>query len=128
MEQKAKIVCLCGSTRFHDAYVEANFQESMAGNIVLSCGVFGHTIHSDRPMTTHQKAQFDILHRRKILLADEILVINVDGYIGDSTRLEIEFAEAKGKFVRYWESFYPRTAMDDVNELRKERRDSEVDQ
>ena len=103
-----KIVCLCGSTRFYEAFMRANYEETMAGNIVLSVGFFMH-----RPDATHgeafgctpeQKIKLDELHKQKIELADEVLVLNVGGYIGESTRSEIEHAERIGKPVRYLEA------------------------
>ena len=45
----------------------------------------------------------DDMHKRKIDMADEIFVINVGGYIGESTRSEIKYAQATGKPVRYLE-------------------------
>lgn len=99
---RPKIVCLCGSTRFHNEYVEANFRETMAGNIVLSSGVFGHTIHKDKVITDADKTRLDELHKHKIDMADEILVINPGGYIGDSTANEIRYAQALNKHIRYW--------------------------
>ena len=93
------IVCLCGSTRFKDAFIEAMKFETLAGKIVLSVGLFGHLegLDMDGPI----KEMLDELHLRKIDLANEILVLNVDGYIGKSTRKEIEYAIATGKAVKY---------------------------
>jgi len=48
------------------------------------------------------KQRLDTLHLRKIDLADEILVLNQDGYIGESTRREIDYAASLGKPVRFW--------------------------
>lgn len=105
---KPTVVCLCGSTRFHKKFVEANFRETMAGNIVLSVGFFPHSakeIHGeDIGITPEQKEMLDELHKRKIDMADEILVINVGGYIGESTRSEIEYTVGLGKRIRYEES------------------------
>lgn len=101
------IVCLCGSTRFYDAFQRANFKETMEGRIVLSVGCYFHSgeqAHGEKVgITERQKAELDELHLRKIDLADEILVLNVGGYIGDSTRREIEYARKLGKPVRYLE-------------------------
>lgn len=102
------IVCLCGSTRFSEAYQKANLLETLAGNIVLTIGA---DMKSDNELFASMsdeelaatKQRLDELHLQKIQLADSILVLNVDGYIGDSTRREIEFAMKAGKLVRYWE-------------------------
>lgn len=103
--QRPKVVCLCGSTRFFDAFSEANLKETRAGNIVLSVGC--HT-HSDSDLgisqDSEEKKKLDELHLRKIDLADEVLILNVGGYIGESTRRELEYATKKGRTVRYLEA------------------------
>ena len=74
------IVCLCGSTRFYAAFQEANYRETMAGRIVLSVGFYPHaqaTAHGEeKGCTPEQKVALDELHKRKIDLADEVLVLN----------------------------------------------------
>lgn len=96
------IVCLCGSTRFMEAFQEANLRRTLAGYIVLSVGCDTKS-DSELKITDEQKHALDELHKRKIDLADEILVLNVGGYIGESTRSEIEYAKSKGKKVFYLE-------------------------
>jgi len=107
-EKKPIVVCLCGSTRFKEAFDEANYQETMAGRIVLSVGFYMHAAgnkHGDGVgATPEQKEALDILHKRKIDLADEVLVLNVGGYIGSSTRSEINHAMMRGKPVRFLET------------------------
>ena len=102
------IVCLCGSTRFKDAFDEANYQETMQGRIVLSVGFMMHASGNrhgeDVGATPEQKIALDELHKRKIDLADEVLILNVGGYIGNSTRSELDYAIAQGKIVRYLET------------------------
>lgn len=104
---KPKVVCLCGSTRFKDAFDEANYLETMAGRIVLSVGFFMHASGNRHGQevgaTPEQKIALDELHKRKIDLADEVYVLNVAGYIGESTRSEINYAESLGKPIRYLE-------------------------
>lgn len=95
------IVCLCGSTRFARQFVEQNERLTLEGKIVLSVGSFGHL--RAEPYTEGQKAALDALHLRKIDLADRVLVLNVGGYIGESTRREVEYALAAGKPVDYLE-------------------------
>ena len=79
----------------------------MAGKIVLSVGFYPHAqdeMHGeDVGVTPEQKAALDILHLRKLDLADEVLVLNVGGYIGESTRREMQYATLKGKHVRFLE-------------------------
>ena len=101
------IVCLCGSTRFKDAFDDANYHETMGGKIVLSVGFFMHASGNrhgqDVGATPEQKVALDELHLRKIDLADEVLILNVGGYIGESTRNELNYAINKGKKIRYLE-------------------------
>lgn len=106
--RKPKIVCLCGSTRFMEAFQAANLQETLEGNIVLSVGC---NTKSDadlfRGMGESEmrtlKAKLDELHKRKIDLADEVLILNVGQYVGDSTQDEIDYARRLGKVLRYLE-------------------------
>lgn len=95
------IVCLCGSTRFREAYEQAQREETLAGKIVLTVGLLGH--HEGLDMNGPIKKRLDELHLHKIDLASEILVLNVGGYIGESTRREIEYARQSGKLIRYLE-------------------------
>jgi hypothetical protein len=102
------IVCLCGSTRFYDAFQQANYDLTMQGKIVLSVGFYPHAKaeHGHGEGVGHDSAEkiaLDELHKRKIDLADEVLVLNVGGYIGESTRSEIAYAEKVGRPVRYLE-------------------------
>lgn len=99
--ERPVIVCLCGSSRFKDAFVEANRSETLAGRIVLSIGMFGH--HEGLDMNGPVKKMLDELHFHKVMLADEVLVLNVGGYVGESTRREINHAESLGKPIRYLE-------------------------
>jgi hypothetical protein len=97
------VVCLCGSTKFKQAFIDANFRETMQGKIVLSVGWFSHADGNIYTPTEEEKVMLDELHKRKIDLADEILVLNVDGYIGESTRSEINYASRNGKWIRFLE-------------------------
>lgn len=100
-----KIVCLIGSSRFFQQFQEANYQETMDGKIVLSLGFYPHSNvhHESQGCTPEQKIKLDELHKRKIEMADEVLVLNVDGYIGDSTKSELLHALRLSKKVRYLE-------------------------
>ena len=105
LSMKPTVVCLCGSTRFMDAFNEAGWQKTLDGEIVLSVGVSKHLPpdHGGEFLGEDVAVALDELHKRKIDLADYVLVLNVGGYIGDSTRSEIEYAEAQGKRVDYLE-------------------------
>ena len=103
------VITLCGSTRFKEEFIEVQKQLTLEGNIVISVGLFGHSGDSevwenmDEGTFTKTKKMLDDMHKRKIDMADSIFVINVGGYIGDSTRSEIEYAKSNGKEVRYLE-------------------------
>ena len=104
--QRPTIVCLCGSTRFMDAFHNIGWAETLAGRIVLSVGVTKHIQtpdggHSGEALGPEVAAALDELHKRKIDLADEILVLDVGGYVGESTRSEIDYARRLGKRVRW---------------------------
>lgn len=99
------IVCLCGSTRFMDAFHAANAAESRAGKIVLTVEIAVYSGASDpQHHDPDLKARLDELHLRKIDLADEVLVLNVGGYVGPSTRREVEYARVHGKALRWLET------------------------
>ena len=97
-----KVITLCGSTKFKEQYLEAQKRLTLEGNIVISVGLFGHS-GDDEVWTEGTKAMLDDMHLRKIDMADEIFVINVGGYIGESTRREIAYATKTGKVIKYLE-------------------------
>lgn len=97
-----KVITLCGSTKFKEQYLEVQKRLTLEGNIVISVGLFGHS-GDNEVWTEGTKAMLDDMHKRKIDMADEIFVINVGGYIGESTRKEIEYAIQNNRSVRYLE-------------------------
>jgi len=105
-----KIVTLCGSTKFKKEFLEIQKKLTLLGYIVISVGLFGHSgdnevwENMDEGTLTKTKSMLDDMHKRKIDLSDMIYVINVGGYIGESTRSEIEYAISTGKEVHYLES------------------------
>lgn len=109
MVGKYKVITLCGSTKFKDEFLKSQKDLSLKGNIVISVGLFGHSGDSevwgnmDEGTLTKTKEMLDDMHKRKIDMSDEIFVINVNGYIGDSTKSEIEYAIKTGKKVNYLE-------------------------
>ena len=104
-----KVITLCGSTRFKDQFIEAQKRLTLEGNIVISVGLFGHSgdqevwENMDEGTLTKTKEMLDDMHKRKIDMADAIYVINVGGYIGQSTKSEIAYAKAHGKKLEYLE-------------------------
>lgn len=109
MAGKYPVITLCGSTRFKEEFMEMQKKLTLAGNIVISVGLFGHAgdaevwENMDEGTLTRTKEMLDDMHKRKIDMADEIFVINKNGYIGDSTRSEITYAMEHGKTVKYLE-------------------------
>ena len=103
------VITLCGSTRFKKEFMEVQKRLTLEGNIVISVGLFGHSGDEevwdgmDEGTLSKTKEMLDDMHKRKIDMADEIFVINVGGYIGDSTRSEIDYAIEHGKKIRYLE-------------------------
>ncbi len=93
------VVCLCGSTRFKEEFELVAREETLKGRIVLTLAVFCQA--DGDPLAKEQVTMLRHLHRHKIKMSDEILVVNIDGYIGDSTRKEIEFAKANQKRIEY---------------------------
>ena len=96
--QKYKIITLCGSTRFKNVFMEVQKKLTLEGNIVISVGCFGHA--GDK-LSDEQKLMLDDIHKKKIDIADEIFVINVGGYIGNSTKSEIKYAIEQGKKISF---------------------------
>ena len=98
--ERPTVVCLCGSTKFKEQFEAANLRETLAGKIVLSVGGFLHLSSED---WSSAKPRLDELHKRKIDMADEVLVLNVGCYVGESTKSEIAYAKARGKKLRWLE-------------------------
>ena len=102
MVGKYKGITLCGSTKFKDEFLIEQKRLTLEGNIVISVGLFGHS-GDDEVWTENIKKMLDDMHKRKIDMADEIFVINKNGYIGSSTKSEIEYALKTNKKVNYME-------------------------
>ncbi len=102
MVGKYPVITLCGSTRFKEQFMAVQKKLTLEGNIVISVGLFGHS-GDEEVWTPGMKEMLDNMHKRKIDMADAIYVINVGGYIGESTRSEIEYALRNGKKVYYLE-------------------------
>ena len=90
---KYKVITLCGSTKFKEDFLREQKILTLEGNIVISVGLFGHS-GDNEVWSEGTKEMLDDMHKRKIDMADEIFVINVNGYIGESTKSEIEYAKS----------------------------------
>ncbi len=119
MTEIPRIVCLCGSTRFKDAFMGANRELTFQRKIVLMPGIFGHSeMGGQEKLGAKVIDEQNELHLRKIDLADEILVLNINGYIGNGTRNEIAYAQKTGKPVKYLEA-PPTQEQTDVSETKE---------
>jgi hypothetical protein len=94
------VITLCGSTKFKYQFRKAEAALTLSGHIVLSVGFFEQSDGIE--ITEEQESRLKELHFRKIDMSDEIFVIDVNGYIGDSTRAEIDYANQHDKKVRYY--------------------------
>lgn len=103
MVGKYNVITLCGSTKFKEDFIKQQKRLTLEGNIVISVGLFGHA-GDNEVWTEGTKEMLDDMHKRKIDMADEIFVINKNGYIGNSTKSEIEYALKTGKKVSYMEN------------------------
>ena len=92
-----KIITLCGSTKFEEKYREINAKLTLEGNVVISCGVFNYK----NPDKEDKRYLLQAIHRKKIDMADEVFVINVDGYIGEHTQEEIDYCKNIGKPIKF---------------------------
>lgn len=100
-EARPKVITLCGSSRFLLEFQKKNAELTLQGNLVFSIAMVSSAVEGELPST--KKGILDSVHMHKIRMSDEIFVINPGGYIGDSTRREIDFATKIGRRVNYME-------------------------
>lgn len=95
-----KIITICGSMRFSEKMMEISEKLELEGNCVLT-PVFPPE-RGKKSYTKQEEAALDLAHKERIKLSDTIYVVNVDNYIGSSTKSEIEFAKSLGKEIIYY--------------------------
>ena len=103
-EGEAKVITLCGSTKFEAEFAEVNQRLTMDGYVVISLGMFSLRDLPDYDWTadcSDLKGRLGAMHFQKIRMADEVYIVDPGGYVGESTRREIAYAESLGKPVRY---------------------------
>ena len=100
--KKYNIITLCGSIKFKDEFIKVQEKLTLDGNIVFTPNFFNNIRKED--IDEKRKKMLDEMHKQKIDMSDEVYVINFGGYIGESTKTEIEYAKAKGKKISYLES------------------------
>ena len=103
ISKKAKVITICGSTRFKEEHLREIKRLTLEGNVVLSCPFYNHTDNSDTELTKEHLDLLDHLHKQKIDLSDAIFVVNPGKYIGTSTMNEILYASQRGKEIMYLE-------------------------
>ncbi len=99
---KYNIITLCGSIKFKNEFLKAQEKLTLNGNIVFTPNFFNNIKKEE--INEKTKQMLDKMHKQKIDISDEIYVINFGGYIGESTKSEIEYAKLKGKKISYLES------------------------
>jgi len=108
MDEKKPIICLCGSTRFTSEMLVIQWELTKSGHVVLSWCALPDSYFQGEDKThvgdqENVKEIVDEVHKRKIDLADEVWILNINGYIGNSTRSELEYAKAHGKRIHFLE-------------------------
>ena len=101
---EAKVITLCGSTRFEAEFAVVNQRLTLEGCVVLSLGMFSLPDLADYDWTadvSDLKGRLGRVHLQKIRMADVVYIVDPGGYVGESTRREIAYAESLGKPVRY---------------------------
>lgn len=101
MDKKYKVITLCGSIKFKEEFLKMQEKLTLSENIVLTPNFF-ESIKKEK-INEQTKKMLDEMHRQKIDMSDAIFVINVNGYIGESTKNEIEYAKSKNKEILYLE-------------------------
>lgn len=94
-----KVVTLCGSSKYRDEFEKVQLDLTLQGNIVLSLPIFSQ--NDGLVLSNEQLNMLSEMHKQKINMADEIFVVNPNGYIGNSTKQEIEYAISINKPVNY---------------------------
>ncbi len=114
LPERPEIVCICGSSRFVAEMAIQAWELEKQGKIALGINLLPASYRPPEGLHDHHQAEaegvkeiLDTLHLRKIDQADRVLVMNIDGYIGDSTRDEIEYAARTGKPIEYWDGPAP---------------------
>jgi hypothetical protein len=100
-------ITLCGSLKYEKEYKNLNELLTLAGHVVYTVACYPSDHNNDKDWyTSDQKFMLDVMHLAKIDNSDAIVVIDVNDYIGESTRREILYAEYAKKYVWYYSEFY----------------------
>ena len=96
-----KIITICGSMKFVREMMEISERVELQGNVELM-PIYNPSRPNKESFTSEEVLILDKMHRERIKLSDAILVVNVNGYIGSSTKNEIEYAKSLNKEVIYY--------------------------
>lgn len=99
MPGELPVVTLCGSMRFRDEFARLDAELTLAGHVVLTPAA----LDPGTDLSAEDRARLGRIHLQKIAMSDEVLIVNVGGYVGEATRREIEFARSRGLTVRFLE-------------------------
>ena len=97
--EELRVITLCGSMRFREEFERLEAELTLAGHVVLT----PTSLPPSTELDAEERAQLGRIHLRKVAMADEVLVVNVGGYVGESTRRETEHARSRGIPVSYLE-------------------------
>lgn len=106
-----KIITVCGSMRFIKDMMDISVKLELEGNCLLM-PIYSPTRSSKKDFTEEEAEMLDKMHKERIKIADAILVVDVEGYIGESTKNEIEFAKSFGKRILYYSSLINKKGVD----------------
>lgn len=95
-----KVITICGSLKFKDEIIKISLEKELEGNVVL-CPIFPINENKDE-FTKEELSMLGKMHKEKIKLSNAILVVNVNGYIGEATKSEIEYAKSLNKEIIYY--------------------------
>lgn len=93
------VITLCGSVRFREELERLAAELTLAGHVVLAPTALAPSTELD----VEERARLGRIHLQKVGMADEVLVVNVGGYVGESTRREIAHARSRGVPVSFLE-------------------------
>ena len=99
MPDEFPVVTLCGPMRFREEFLRLDAELTLTGHVVLTPTALDPATELD----VEERARLGRIHLQKIAMADEVLVVNVGGYVGESTRREIEHARSRGVAVSFLE-------------------------
>lgn len=99
-----KIITMCGSFKFIDEIIKLAEHLELEGNCVL-VPIYNSNKPNERFYTKEDKLMFDKMHKEKIKLSDAIFVVNINNYIGESTKNEIKYAKELDKEIIYYTDY-----------------------